>query len=76
MFEENPRAARVGNANEGAVAADEKSGRIDENSIWSEGKILFKTQKGVFWASPSVPGGVIFARMVNGYLDLTSGHKA
>lgn len=76
LFSENPRGARIGDENQGAVAVGEHSGTSSDGSIWSEGKIIFKTEKGVFWASPSVPGDVIFARMINGSLDITSGHKA
>lgn len=76
LFSENPQRAKVGDENQGAVAVDRSSGQSSDGSIWSEGKIIFKTSKGVFWASPSTPGGVIFARIVNGSLDVSSGHKA
>lgn len=76
LFSENPRNAKVGDENQGAVAVDKNSGQSSDGTIWSEGKIIFKTSKGVFWASSSTPGGVIFARIVNGSLDISSGHKA
>ncbi|WP_182180355.1 hypothetical protein [Methylobacterium radiotolerans] len=76
LLKENPRNAEIGDENQGAVAVAEHSERSPDGSIWSEGKIILKTQKGVFWASPSTPGGVIFAKLANGTLEITSGHKA
>lgn len=48
LFNENPRNTKVGDENQGAVAVDKNSGQSSDGTIWSEGKIIFKTSKGVF----------------------------
>ena len=71
-FDENPRGARIGDENTGAVAIGDQSGTNSDGSIWSSGQIIFKTEKGTFFAKPSVPGDVVIARFINGALDVSS----
>ncbi|WP_331315755.1 hypothetical protein [Methylobacterium mesophilicum] len=72
LFDENPRNARIGDHDTGAVAIGENSGSDPDGSIWSHERIIFHTEKGTFFAAQSVPGDVVVARFVNVNLEVTT----
>lgn len=72
LYDENPRNAKIGDHDTGAVAIGDNSGSDPDGSIWSRERIIFHTEKGTFFAAPSVPGDVVVARFVNGNLEVTT----
>ncbi|WP_457105934.1 hypothetical protein [Methylobacterium sp. P5_C11] len=72
LYDENTRNAKIGDHDTGAVAIGENSGSDPDGSIWSRERIIFHTEKGTFFAVPSVPEDVVVARFVDGNLEVTT----